>query len=149
MPQAYSDDLRRKLLEAYVAGEGTLEELAERFCVSESWAKKISANYRRTEKMERPSGAKPGRVSRITPEIEAFLQQAVNEKRDSTLEELQTRLEMDKGLKISIGWLWLVLDRLKFSFKKKLCTPASETSTECKECEASSSPKLRRSPPQT
>jgi len=42
MPEAYSNDLRRKLLEAYEEGQGTLEELAERFSVSEGWAKKIS-----------------------------------------------------------------------------------------------------------
>ena len=59
MPEAYSNDLRRKLLEAYEEGQGTLEELAERFSVSEGWAKKISAVYNRTQKMERPAGAKP------------------------------------------------------------------------------------------
>ena len=34
MGRAYSDDLRRKLLEAHGAGKGTLRELAERFGVS-------------------------------------------------------------------------------------------------------------------
>jgi len=34
MARAYSDDLRRKLLEAHQQSEGTLEELAERFRVS-------------------------------------------------------------------------------------------------------------------
>jgi len=29
MPKAYSNDLRRKFLQAYDEGEGTLEELAE------------------------------------------------------------------------------------------------------------------------
>jgi ATP-dependent DNA ligase len=34
MPRAYSNDLRRKFLQAYDEGGGTLEELAEQFRVS-------------------------------------------------------------------------------------------------------------------
>src|SRR5262249_36013900 len=40
MARAYSNDLRRKFLQAYDEGEGTLEELAEQFRVSLGWAKK-------------------------------------------------------------------------------------------------------------
>jgi transposase len=118
MPKAYSNDLRRKLLEAYEEGQGTLEELAERFSVSEGWAKKISAVYNRTQKMERPAGAKRGRESRVTAEVEEYLRKVVTSKPDSTLEELRTRLNQDKQVQISIGWLWLVLRRLGLSFKK-------------------------------
>lgn len=118
MPEAYSNDLRRKLLEAYESGQGTLEELAERFSVSEGWAKKISATYNRTQKMERPAGAKRGRESRVTAEVEEYLRKVVTSKPDSTLEELRTRLNQDKQVQISIGWLWLVLRRLGLRFKK-------------------------------
>ena len=118
MPKAYSNDLRRKLLEAYESGQGTLEELAERFSVSEGWAKKISATYNRTQKMERPAGAKRGRESKVTAEVEEYLRKVVASKPDSTLEELRTRLKQDKQVQISVGWLWLVLRRLDLSFKK-------------------------------
>src|ERR1017187_8271234 len=60
MARAYSDDLRRKLLEAHQAGEGTLSELARRFRVSWAWARKISAAMGRTGGMERPPGAGGG-----------------------------------------------------------------------------------------
>src|SRR3990170_1264263 len=53
MAKAYSNDLRRKLLEAYDRGEGNLPELAERFGVSTPWAWKISAQRRRTGQRER------------------------------------------------------------------------------------------------
>lgn len=43
MARPYSDDLRRKLLEAYDEGQGSLAELSEPFGVSVSWAWKISA----------------------------------------------------------------------------------------------------------
>jgi hypothetical protein len=47
MAQVYSNDLRRKFLEAHEQGLGTLEELAEEFGVSLGFAKKISAALRR------------------------------------------------------------------------------------------------------
>ncbi|MSV36272.1 MAG: hypothetical protein EXQ47_11850, partial [Bryobacterales bacterium] len=46
--------LRRKLLEAHQQGEGSLEQLAVRFRVSVSWAKRISMMLGRTGRMERP-----------------------------------------------------------------------------------------------
>ena len=60
MAKAYSDDLRRKLLEAHDAGEGILEDLADRFRVSVSWAYNVSAARTKTGKMERQPGAKRG-----------------------------------------------------------------------------------------
>jgi transposase len=38
MARPYSDDLRRKLLEAFDQGKGSLSELAEDFGVSLGWA---------------------------------------------------------------------------------------------------------------
>ena len=46
MAQAYSNELRRKLLTAHKRGEGSLAQLAKRFAVSLGWAKKISAAKR-------------------------------------------------------------------------------------------------------
>ena len=43
MARGYSNDLRRKLLEAYDQGKGSLGALAQRFGVSRGWAWKISA----------------------------------------------------------------------------------------------------------
>jgi transposase len=70
MPQAYSNDLRRKFLQAYDEGEGTLEELAEQFRVSLAWARKISARRFRTGEVEAPVW-RHGPVSRVTPEVQA------------------------------------------------------------------------------
>ncbi len=54
MARAYSDDLRRKLLEAHAAGKGTLAELAERFGVSLAWAWKISSARKQTVLLRLP-----------------------------------------------------------------------------------------------
>jgi transposase len=122
MATAYSDDLRRKLLQAHDEGEGTLQELAEIFRVSYGWALKISAARGKTGKMERQPGAKRGPVSKITPEIQAFIKGAVTAKPDSTLAELQQKLFEEKQLEVSIGRLWAVLNEMNLRFKKK---PAS------------------------
>src|SRR6476660_1750148 len=53
MAKAYSDDLRRRFLSAYEAGEGTLEELAERFMVSLAYGKKVRGQFQRNGQMER------------------------------------------------------------------------------------------------
>jgi len=118
MAKAYSDDLRRKLLEAHDDGEGTLEELAEQFHVSWGWASKISADRGKTGKMERQPGRKRGRRSKVTPEIQEFLKKAIQKKPDITLAELQLQLLEDHQLEICIGWLWGVLNRLDLRYKK-------------------------------
>lgn len=118
MPKAYSDDLRRKLLEAHDAGEGTLEDLAERFRVSVGWAYKISAARTRTGEIERQPGAKRGRVSKVTAGIQGLLQAAIQARADTTLAELQLRLWEERQLAVSISWLWTVLDRLGLRYKK-------------------------------
>jgi len=94
------------------------QDSAEVLKITTASGKKISAVYNRTQKMERPAGAKRGRESRVTAEVEEYLRKAVTSKPDSTLEELRTRLNQDKQVQISIGWLWLVLRRLGLSFKK-------------------------------
>src|SRR2546423_11420413 len=52
MPRSYSDDLRCKILLAYEAGEGSLEELAEDFGVSYGYTKKIRQQQRRSGQMQ-------------------------------------------------------------------------------------------------
>ena len=97
MARAYSDDLRRKLLEAHEQGEGSLAELAKRFRVSAGWAYKISAARGRTGKTERPAGSKRGRKSRITAGVIEYLRSRVKERPDRTLVELQEDLRDDRA----------------------------------------------------
>ena len=118
MPKPYSDDLRRKILERHQQGEETLEDLAYRFSVSLAWAKKISASYTRTGAMERPRPARPGRKSKVTPEIDAFVRQAVKAQPDLTLAELQGKLHQDQQFDFSLGSLWSLLHRLNLRLKK-------------------------------
>jgi transposase len=69
MTKAYSDDRRRELLQAYDRGEGTLQQLAERFQVSVAWAWKISAQRKSSGQMERAEQRRGGR-RKVTADVE-------------------------------------------------------------------------------
>lgn len=123
MARAYSDDLRRKLLEAHQQGAGSLVELAERFRVSVGWAKKISAMWRSTGRMERPPSGRRGPPSKITPKVQKHLRLLVATQSDLTLVEMQQRLVTDLGLRVSVSRLWVALQKMGLRLKKSHFTP--------------------------
>ena len=126
MGAAYSNDLRRKFLQSYEDGEGTLEELAEQYRVSLGWAKKISAARSRTGQIERPPWRR-GPVSRETAEVQDWIREQIRRQSDVTLMELQAGLEKAKGCRLSIGRLWMALRDLGLRLKKSHSTPRSKT----------------------
>jgi len=127
MAKAYSDDLRRKLLEAHQQREGSLAELAARFRVSVSWAKRISMALGRTGRMERPPAGPRGPRSKLTPEVQKQLRVWITSQPDLTLREIQGRLHRELRLWASIGRLWAVLQGMGLRLKKSRSTPPSKT----------------------
>lgn len=126
MARAYSNDLRRKLLEAHEQGRGTLEELAEEFGVSLGFAKKISAALRRTGQMERTE-QRHGRPNQVTPLVQERLREWLREQPDRTLAELQEQLREQTHVRVSVPRLWVVLREMKLRLKKSHSTPRSRT----------------------
>jgi transposase len=126
MARAYSDDLRRKFLQAYEKKKGTLEQLAERFEVSVGWAKKISARRTRTGQIERPPWRR-GPVSRVTVVVQDWMREQIRRQPDLTLRELQEQLKLAQGLGLSIGRLWLALRQMGLRHKKSHSTPKNKT----------------------
>jgi transposase len=118
MPQPYSDDLRRKLLEAYEAGQGTLRELAKQFRVSWGYSKKIRAQQLRSGRKERPQQKRHGPVGRVSPQVQQQLRSAVRQQPDVTLAELQQRIQQNTGVELGRSWLWVWLRRLGLRHKK-------------------------------
>lgn len=127
MAKAYSDDLRRKLLEAHQQGEGSLPQLAARFRVSVSWAKTISAALGRTGRMERPPAGPRGPRSKLTEEVRKQLRGWIAEQPDLTLMEMQRRLSRERRLAVSVGRLWAVLREMGLRLKKSHSMPPSRT----------------------
>ena len=125
MARPYANDLRRKFLQAYEQGQGTLGELAEQFGVSEGWAKKISATRTRTGQIERPAWRR-GPVSRVTAAVQRWLREQIRRQPDLTLTELQEQLHAAQGVRLSIGRLWLALRQMGLRLKKSHSTPKSK-----------------------
>src|ERR1035438_8734005 len=125
MARLYANDLRRKFLQAYEQGKGTLGELAEQFGVSEGWAKKISATRTRTGQVERPPWRR-GPVSRVTGAVQEWLGEQIHKQPDLTLRELQEQLQVVKGVGLSIGGLWLALRQM--GPRQKKVTPRPRAS---------------------
>ena len=126
MAGAYSNDLRRKFLQAYEGGKGTLEELADQFGVSLGWAKKVSAQRTRTGEMDCQPWRR-GPQSRVTPAVQEWLQARIRQQPDLTLLELQQQLERGQDLRLSIGRLWLALRQVGLRLKKSHSTPKNRT----------------------
>ena len=126
MAKAYSNDLRRKLLEAYDRGEGSLRELAERFGVSSPYAWKISAQRKRSGQVERVE-QRHGPESKVTSAVEQQLRAWVRQQPDLTLVEIQERLWETERLPVSVPRVWQVLRRMKLRLKKSHSTPRNKT----------------------
>jgi len=119
MARAYTDDLRRELLEAHRQGEGSLAQLAVRFRVSHSWAKSISSTLTKTGRMERAAAGTRGQRSKLTPEVlREQLRSWIASQPDLTLAEMQQRLARQRRLQVSIGRLGKVLREMGLRLKK-------------------------------
>lgn len=139
MGRPYGDDLRRKLLTAYDAGEETLEELAERFLVSVGWAKKISAQRNRTGQAERVP-YRAGRKPHAGPEAQQQVRAWIAAKPDLTLAEIQNKFRREANVTLSIPQIWYLLRKMGLRLKKSHSTPARGT----RKPTASSAPNSRR-----
>ena len=118
MPRAYSDDLRSKLLRAYAAGRGSLEELAQQFGVSYGYSKKIRRQQLESGQVERPHQQRHGPAGQLSAEIKQYLRTAVAKQPDVTLAELQERLRHTYRIEISCSRLWYWLRGLGLRHKK-------------------------------
>jgi transposase len=125
---AYSMDLRRRVLAACDAGERT-KKVAKQFSVSPSWVRRLKQR-RREDGSIAPRSAKRVGKPKLDEAARARVLEWVNQKPDSTLEELRERIAKELDIRISIGALWETLRRMKLSFKKSRRTrPSSRVRT--------------------
>jgi len=118
MAKAFSDDLRRRILQAWERENTSQTALAERFGVSYDYIKKIRKQQRRTGQMERSTQSRHGRISRVTPAVQQQMRNEVRQRPDGTLQELQEGVEKVTGVNLSRSLLWLWLERLGLRRKK-------------------------------
>jgi len=115
--QAYSLDLRQRVVSTYESGKETIHEVAERFQVSRSFIKKMLARKRLTGSIA-PVGHRGGQPKRLTDKHRKWLLKTVLAEPDMTLADLQERLINGKGICISVPTLWRELRRMNLRRKK-------------------------------
>lgn len=115
--QAYSLDLRQRVVAAYEKGEHTIAEIAQRFSVGQTFIKKMLRQKRETSSLERlPQRAGAKKI--LSPAHRDWLAKLVKENPDATLAELQERLLSQKDVSVSLPTLCRQLQALRLGRKK-------------------------------
>jgi transposase len=127
MAKAYSDDLRRKILQAWEEGEDTQEQIAKHFRVSVRYIGKIVHQKRVTGQAERVPH-QPGRKPRFTPPVREQIRVWIRGQPDLTLAEIQEKLGQGEKLRVSLPSIWKVLKGMGLRLKKNRSTRKSRIS---------------------
>ena len=126
MAKAYSDDLRRRVLQSWEEGKQTQAEIGQRFHVSIRYIGKIVHQKKQTGQAERIPH-RPGRKSLFTPPIGQQLRDWLKSQPDLTLAELQEKLRQGEHLHVSLFSIWRVLGKMGLRLKKSRSTRRSRT----------------------
>ena len=126
MARPYSNDLRGKIVAAHAAGKGSQGALAEMFGVSVGWVEKVFRQQRQTGQTDRVE-QRHGPQSRVDAACKVFLLEAIAERPDLTLVEVQKLLLERRGVRLCIGQVFNVLKQMKVRLKKSRSTPPNGT----------------------
>lgn len=117
MPAAYPKELRERAIQTYLAGGGTYDEVADRFCVGRATINRWINRFRETGSVEPlPHGGGPPR--KLDEEHRGQLLAAVEEKPDATREELREKLCESSELDVSVWTIGRELRRANLTVKK-------------------------------
>ena len=121
---AISDDLRRRAVEAYERGEGTLAVVAERFAVGVASLGRWLKRKRETGSVERAPRA-GGNPRRVTPAGEARLSEWLGEDPSTPQHELAARLHDAGEPAVCQQTVGRTLERMALTLKKSRSRPFS------------------------
>jgi len=124
--QAYSLDLRQRVVSAYENGVETILEVAERFAVSDSFIKKLLRRKRTTGEIA-PVGHRGGQPKRLSQRHRTWLLKTVLAQPDITLSDLSERLLSAHHISASVPTLSRELRALNLRRKKNRWSLVSET----------------------
>ena len=114
----YSNDLRRRIIQAAQENEETQEGIAEQFSVSRSFVEKLWHRFRSTGSYEALAHA--GGRERAVKDEEELLRQEVATQPDITLAELCEKAAVQSGKpKVTAATMCNELQRLKLPRKKR------------------------------
>jgi transposase len=116
--KAYSNDLRKKILEAHEKKEGSLRKLAKRFCVSFSFVRRLVKRFRKFGIVDpEPHGG--GATPKLDPAHLGILREVSDANKDATLAELSDLFFERTKIRVSGSTIARKLKRLRISRKKK------------------------------
>lgn len=115
--QAYSLDLRQRVVAAYEKGEATIAEIAAGFSVGQTFLKKMLRQKRETGNLERLP-ARAGAKKALSKQQRQWLAKQVSERPDATLAELQEALLTEKKVSVSTATVCRELKALRLRRKK-------------------------------
>lgn len=112
--EAYSMDLRKRVIQAYNEGQGSTRQLAKVFDVSSAWIRKLLRLRRETGSIA-PVEYRRGPKPKLNEQQRDRLIALAREKPSFTLQELRKRLR----LRCSIVTIHRVLAKEGFTFKRR------------------------------
>ena len=118
----YSLDLRKRIVESYLAGEGSIRDIAKRFLVSPTTVHQYLKLYRQKESLLPKKGV-VGRKPVVAGEQLQLVETLLQNKSDMTLTELCTAFERKTGLKVSSASMWRAIRKIDLTYKKRLYMP--------------------------
>ncbi len=115
--QAYSLDLRTRVVSAHETGANTIAEIAERFSVGQTFLKKMLRQKRETGSLARlPQRAGAKKI--LSASHWRWLARQIEDQPDATLGELQERLAKEKQVSVSPATVCRALQELQLRRKK-------------------------------
>lgn len=110
--KAYSNDLRKKIVQAYENNEGSYRQLAQRFCVSLGFVQNLMKRYRETGAVDPlPHGG--GSSPKLTPDQTILVADLIQEYPEATLAQLCDRLDEMTQVRLSQATMSRLRSRLK------------------------------------
>jgi transposase len=122
--KAYSNDLRRRIVEAYESGHYSQEEVAELFQVSLATVKNFLHRKRETgspDALPHAGGNRP----LLNEKARQFIRQSLEQNNDLTLDELCRRVKARHKKTVSRPTMSRLLQALNLPRKKSRSTPLS------------------------
>lgn len=126
--QAYSLDLRQRVVRACEQGQDSIATIAERFSVSVGFVKKM-LSLKRTSGELAPRGHGGGRRASLTERQRQLLGRKVRAQNDISLAELQTILHESEGVSVHVSTICRALQQLELPHKKRALPLQSATTT--------------------
>lgn len=141
--EAYSLDLRQRIVRACEEADETRLEIAQRFLVSLSFVNKLWRRWVTTgEAAAYPKGKGP--LPLLDGSGLERLRRCVKRKADSTLNQFRDALVQAGGPAVSSSTMCRALDKLGLPLKKSPCMPANAIRHGLKHCERSFAVELPR-----